>query len=149
MARALTAVVAVLLLGAAGCATFVNGSTQPVNIKTDPPGAICEVREASLAAPDAGTLVASIVTPGIVVLKRSEEYRVACTVAGHKAATSEINQVVGDNFGYLIVGNLFFGLVPGLVVDFNMGAAYRLVPAILKIPMEAGAATQPTTARVP
>jgi len=148
MQKLLTAVAAFAALALSGCATLMNGSTQAVNIRTDPPGAICEVEEYVIlfdpynyhyhkyhkSAGVEKVSIASIVTPGIVVLKRDDSYSVSCQSPGYKKADGEIKQALVD-WPYLF-GNIFLGLIPGLTVDSMTGAANRLVPSMLDVKME-------------
>jgi len=144
------AVIGTFMLGLSGCATLVKGATQAVNVKTDPPGAICDVgyktfrtipahwahngKEWVLTHADTETLT-TIMTPGIVMLKRDNDYSVNCRLSGYKDTTGEINHVFA-NLDYLVLGNLLLtGFVPGFAVDYITGAANNLEPAVMDIQM--------------
>jgi hypothetical protein len=143
------AILTIYIFSTSGCATIMNGSTQAINVKTTPPGAICDVgykkppivpthwstelKEWVLSHLDTESL-ASIATPGIVVLKRDNDYSVNCRLKGYKDTVGQINHAI-VSWDYLTVGNLAFGLIPGVIADLTTGAANRLAPAILDIQM--------------
>ena len=144
------AIIGTFMLALSGCATLVKGSTQTVNVKTDPPGAICEVgyktfrtipahweqngKQWVLTHSDGETLM-TIMTPGIITLKRDNDYSVNCRLAGYKDTTRQINHIFA-NLDYLVLGNLLLtGFVPGFAVDYITGAANNLEPAVLNMQM--------------
>jgi len=156
MHKTLTALASFVALALSGCATLMNDTTQAVNIKTDPPGAICEVKALVLQdvcrepktwtgvcrgreiaeEVEADISIASIVTPGIVVLSRDHSYSVSCQLSGYKNSRGTIRKHFSSWF-YFTVGNLFFdGLIPGLIADSITGAANQLSSPKMEPDME-------------
>ena len=126
----LTAVVCVLVVAAAtsGCATITKGHTQGFTVKTDPPGAECEITKK-------GAYVGVInPTPGMLQLQKgAAALNVACKKDGYLDASSTASSSVqGWTFGNLILGGVI-----GLAVDAGSGAMHeyqteislRLLPA--------------------
>ncbi len=103
-----------------GCATLINGTQQTVGIQTDPPGATCSI----------GAF--KVVTPAAITLRRHDcPYTVSCELAGFSPATDKIACASAPWSG----GNIFFGVVPGLVVDAFSGGDRALDPDSVTIPL--------------
>jgi hypothetical protein len=125
------AAVACLLVVAAslgGCATITKGHTQGFTVKTDPPGAECEITKK-------GAYVGVInPTPGTLQLQKgAAALNVACKKDGHlDASGTASSSVQGWTFGNLLVGGVI-----GFAVDAGSGAMHeyqtemslRLLPA--------------------
>lgn len=105
----------------AGCATIMSGKTQEVMITSTPSDANVII-ERSVA----GTAQTSFsgVTPVTAELRRKYEYLLTVEMDGYEPATTTLEN--GSN-GW-IWGNLLFGGVIGLIVDFSNGAAKKLEP---------------------
>ena len=109
-------------LSMTGCATIVTGTSQPVAIESEPPGAACLVSQGGYqigAVPS---------TPGYVsVPKSSESLNVSCSKPGYRTAQQSVPfGLQGWLFGNAVIG----GLV-GVVVDFSTGAAYKYAPGTM------------------
>jgi hypothetical protein len=98
---------------ASGCATIVNGSTQRVEIASDPPGATAKVDGIPI-----GT------TPTSIDLKRGDPHSVTIQKDGYVTDEESIEQ---GTSGW-IAGNILFGGLIGLIVDYSTGAAHTLKP---------------------
>ena len=75
----------ILVVGAAfalgGCASLFKGTHEKLTVRTDPPGALCEVSR------EAEGLLKVIVTPGSVYLRRDRDaVTVLCEKDGHAPA---------------------------------------------------------------
>src|SRR5262249_10532598 len=83
LALALTALDCVSL---SGCATIVKGSTQDLNVTTDPPGASCDLSRG-------GTVIATVnPTPGQVQIKKDKnDIDVKCKKSGFTETTGHIS----------------------------------------------------------
>jgi hypothetical protein len=115
------AAVLAALLPLAGCATLMHGPTQQVNIQTIPPGAECRVSGLVITA------------PGVVQLSREEDVQqIVCEMPGYQAAGAAVRRATSP----ALVGNIFFGIVPGLVVDFMTGAAGELEPGVVLLRLD-------------
>ncbi len=98
---------------ASGCATEVRGTTETVDVKTDPVGATCEFMRG-------GEVLGSLVsTPGKYELRRhNEPVRVTCSLEGYTPKTKTLN----SEFAGATFGNILLGGVIGVVVDAASGA---------------------------
>lgn len=104
-------------LALAGCATIVTGGDDEIDIVT--PGVVgaeCELRTFS------GAVRARIVTPGTVELsKDSSDLEAICTKDGFIDARGQVDA----GFEPWVIGNLLFGGLIGIVIDFVNDSAYK------------------------
>jgi hypothetical protein len=118
-------VAAVFVVAAAvfssGCATIVKGSTQDLNINTDPVGANCDLSRA-------GVVIASVnPTPGSVQIKKDKnDIEVKCKKNGY----AETSGRIPANFEGWTVGNVLFGGIIGIAVDYSSGALNSYEPEL-------------------
>ena len=138
----------VLALALTGCASIINGSTQPVAIQSVPDGATVSVTNS------AGVKVHNGTTPLTVTLNRgagyfkSESYTIVVEKDGFERKEMTITGTVNGWY----IGNILFGGVIGmLAVDPATGAMYSLpdtVNATLENSAPAKAAQVPGTLTV-
>lgn len=104
-----------------GCATIVKGSTQDLNVNTDPTGANCELSRA-------GIVIASVnPTPGSVQIKKDKnDIEVKCNKSGYAETSGHIS----SNFEGWTVGNILFGGIIGIAVDYGSGALNSYEPEL-------------------
>ncbi len=100
----------------ASCATMMSGSTQKVQLVSDPPGAVAKV---------AGR---EVTTPATLELRRSSNYRVTFEKEGYESTHREIARKVNPQVWW----NLLTGGLPGMLVDLSSGAFYELVPPVVQ-----------------
>ena len=100
-----------------GCATLTTGSYQSIAVRSEPPGATCQIRQ--------GSTILGIVspTPGtILVNKNRSDIGIDCAKPGYFPGAA----VVQSHFQEAALGNVLFatleGLVVGLIVDTASGA---------------------------
>ena len=98
-------------LAISGCATIVNGRTEPLGLSSNPAGA-----EVSI---DGGAM--KVITPTSVELKRDENH----TFVFHKDGYQDSSATVTSGTSGWVWGNLLAGGIVGGVVDFATGAAYK------------------------
>ncbi len=131
--RSLAALAAALAL-TPGCATLVTGTDQKVRFVTDPPGATVTL--------DNG---AKVETPGVLYVGRRLPHTATVTAPGRCPAELVIVRHVTP----WVLGDVFTGILPGLVVDFLVGGAFGL-PDEVKAPVgEAKTATSGRCASAP
>ena len=99
--------------GFENCATIVSTTKQDIKFNSTPIGATVVVGGQQY------------VTPITVKLKRNSSYKVTFTKEGYEPITYDISQKMN---GWL-VGNILFGGIIGIAVDFGTGAAYNLNPS--------------------
>lgn len=102
-----------LIVALTGCATIIHGGTQDIRVSSQPPGAVVRVQGMATT------------TPGVLKLERKGTYTLVFEKEGYKAVEVQLNKTVD---GWLF-GNIIFGGLIGLVIDFVSGAAYKLTPS--------------------
>ena len=125
-----------LALLLAGCATIVSGTKQDVRINSSPSTAHVKVERS-----DAGQMetVWEGTTPAVASLARKHTYVLTLSLDGYRPV--EMGLAHGTN-GW-IWGNIVFGGLIGLVVDFSNGAAKTLKPDEIDVEMISVTATGP------
>ncbi|GGY64282.1 PEGA domain-containing protein [Pseudoduganella sp. SL102] len=128
-----------------GCASIMNGSTQPISIRSVPEGASVSVTNR------AGEKIHSGLTPVTLTLKRgagyfkSESYKVVVTKEGFSDRELTLNSNVN---GWYIANIVFGGLIGMVGVDPATGAMYSFpesVTATLDASQEKVAGAAPLT----
>ena len=116
---------ALVVVGATGCATVTSGRYAEVSIKSNPEGARVDVRN------EEGETVVTSKTPATVQLKRSNgifrkapRYTATIQKPGFQPTRVAINPKVNP----WIVGNLALGGVAGFGADYATGAMWRYSP---------------------
>jgi len=100
-------------LGVGGCATVLNGTSQPVEFRSEPSGADVElVRGLKCEAPCRYNL------------KRGKDNAVTFTKEGFRSETVYIQSRIGG----AIAGNILAGGIIGGIVDGSNGASNHLYP---------------------
>lgn len=102
----------IILVMIQGCGTIIHGSSQDVIISTNPPGATARIGSQECIAP--------------CMLNVSRKADKVYLRKGKQEKVYEIEK--SFNFGSVILGNIFFYLLPGLVVDVVSGGAYTIKP---------------------
>jgi hypothetical protein len=127
------------LLGAAGgCASITNGTSQSINVNSDPGEADCTLSRG-------GRELATVKTPAPVKVKReSKTIQVVCKKEGYRDGETSMDA----RFETATLGNLIVGGVVGLAVDAASGAYQRYDGFVMVhlTPLPPAAAVQPTTA---
>jgi hypothetical protein len=96
-----------------GCATVLNGTSQPVEFESDPDGAQIELVTGLKCE-----------TPCKYSMKRGHDSQVTFTKDGYEPVTVYIQSRTGGG----VAGNILMGGVIGGVVDASNGAANHLYP---------------------
>ena len=122
--------------GLSGCATIIEGTTQPVSVNTTPQdGAKCTLTNSE------GTWY--LTTPGsTTVHKTRHDLTVACTKDGFAGGQT----VAKSHMGAATAGNVLAGGLIGMGVDAASGADYYYNSPIT---VDLGASTAPVTAAEP
>lgn len=112
MVRALQlTIAAAMILCGSGCATILTGTTQKVWFESDPPGATVTARSGE-----------TVVTPGYLELRKARKEWVDVALEGHLP----VRQRVKRSVQWIVLGDVFAFIVPGLIIDFLTGGAYAL-----------------------
>lgn len=92
------------------CATMIHGSNQKITINTEPQGAIVIVNKQEIGF-----------TPMVYNARRSKDFTLVLTREGYECYEMDFIKEIDP----VIIGNLLFGGIPGLLIDFAGGAAYK------------------------
>lgn len=116
------------LVQISGCASIVNGTTQPVKIETQARGKSVEGANCKLVN-DKGTWY--VTTPGVVNIHRSiSDLNLSCEKEGVAPGVAWVKSVTKA----MAFGNIIFGGVIGATVDVANGAAFDY-PLLMQVEM--------------
>ena len=119
--RATLLILIVTAILTSGCATIVKGSSQGVTVKTDPPGANCDLTRKGKSIGVVNP------TPGTVQLgKGASALDVSCKKPGYLDASAKLS----SSFQGWTLGNVILGGIVGIVVDAGSGAMHQYQPEI-------------------
>ena len=127
----LVAGVAALALTLSGCASIIEGQSQTLSITTpNTTGANCGLSNSE------GKY--SVSSPGTVIVKRSKtNVQINCTQGGFQDASA----IARSDFEPWTIGNIVFGGIPGLIIDWADGSINRY-PDTVAVPMTRRPAAQ-------
>ena len=118
----LSLVISVLSITIFGCAAIIHGTKQKIPVNSSPSGAKVIVMGAHKAS-----------TPAVIELSRSESNIV---LRFEKDGYEPVEVAITRTVDGWIVGNIIFGGLIGLVIDFASGAAYKLTPAEVTVNLQ-------------
>ncbi|NUN69161.1 MAG: PEGA domain-containing protein [Bacteroidetes bacterium] len=101
-----------------GCATIIHGSSQTMNVVTNPADAEVWVDG-----------MRSGLSPTRLTLSRKEHHLITLRKEGY----SDVNVRITKKISGWLLGNILFGGLIGCGVDFISGAAYNLTPDRLDV----------------
>ncbi len=112
-----------LVLGAAlqlsACASIISGTTQTIDVNTDPQGASCGLTRQPGAERDAYEFTRIDPTPGQVTLEKTKyDITLSCAKPGYENATKHLN----SDTDATVFGNIIFGGLIGWGIDSARGA---------------------------
>jgi hypothetical protein len=115
----------ILAIGAAwllaGCATITTGTTQPINIDSDPQAAECTVMRE-------GQALGTVTTPAPLTIRRhASTIQVICKKLGYEDGRIVMN----SRYETASAGNFLLGGVIGVMVDASSGANSRYESSVL------------------
>ncbi len=104
-----------------GCATITTGTTQPINIDSEPQAADCTLSREGVA-------LGTVTTPAPITIKRhASTIHVVCKKAGYEDA----RMVMNSRYETASSGNFLLGGVIGVMVDASSGASSRYESSVL------------------
>ena len=110
-------IVAVLVFSSAifisGCATIINGTSQKIQVSSEPAGAAVSV--------DGGD---ACTTPVRLRLERRRDHTLILAKDGYETQSIKILHVLSE----AVCGNMFLGGPLGWVFDICAGTQYKLIP---------------------
>lgn len=101
-----------------GCATIINGTTQKIDVSTDPPGA-------TIATADGNTYT----SPTKISLPRNTDHILTVSLAGYQTEQVHLTKTLSG----VVAGNIIAGGLIGWGVDAVSGAQYKLVPSAVSL----------------
>ena len=105
----------------AGCATITSGTTQPINIDSEPQAANCTLTRE-------GQVLGAITTPAPITIKRhAATVHVVCKKPGYEDGRIVMN----SRYETASSGNFLLGGVIGVMVDASSGASSRYKSSVL------------------
>ena len=116
-------VVAVAAFGLTGCATIVSGTTQKLNVTSQPSGADAKADNNMTSK-----------TPATFTLDRKSDHAIEISKDGYKTTTVLIKRAM-NGMGF---GNVLIGGIVGIGVDAVSGANNKLVPERVDVALEQG-----------
>jgi hypothetical protein len=138
--RILAAAAAVgLAITLAGCATITRGTTNQVQIQSDPPGA--------LARTSTGF---SCTTPCTITVSRKDEFSVVFSKPGYRDETVDVKTQVAGAGAAGFAGNILLGGIIGMGADAATGATLEHVPnpvGVTLVPVSPAPAAKPRPTR--
>jgi len=99
----------------AGCATIIHGTRQNIAVSSVPSGARVIVKGVHMAT-----------TPAVIELKRNESNII---LRFEKEGYEPVEVALNRSVDGWIAGNIIFGGLIGLAIDFISGGAYQLTPS--------------------
>ena len=123
-------IIPILILAAlfmlTSCATILSGSQKNVNISSSPDNAEIAISNSM------GMKVFSGKTPLMIPLPRGESYVVDFSLPGYKPQKVFLTKDINLYF----FGNLIFGGLIGLIVDYSTGAMWDIIPDFIHVSLE-------------
>lgn len=104
------------LLTLANCATVTTGTSQDINVVTDPPGARCELSR------DGGMIGLVDPAPGVAKVDKSTR---AIVVTCRRSGFDDEVVVLTSDFQAMTIGNVLLGGIIGVAIDAGSGAMNR------------------------
>ena len=112
----------ITLLVQINCCSIIHGTTQEISVNSQPSAAKVIVKGVHMAT-----------TPAVIDLKRKESNII---IRFEKEGYEPVEVALRRGTDGWIAGNIIFGGVIGLVVDFINGAAYKLSPADIQVELK-------------
>jgi len=109
-----------LMLAATGCATITTGTSQAVEVRSDPDGADCVLTRG-------GETLGTVKSNGSISIKRAKApITVACKKDGYEDATGVLN----SKYESAMYAAALLGGPLAMTIDQGSGAAYRYEPVV-------------------
>jgi hypothetical protein len=130
-----TLAAASIVLMAGGCATITRGTTDQLQITSEPSNATART-----------SLGHNCVTPCTITISRKDEFSVVISKAGYQEQTIEVKTQIAGAGAAGFAGNVLIGGVVGMGADVATGAALEHVPnpvSVQLVPARSGPPARP------
>lgn len=124
--------IAALALMCAGCATVTRGTTEQVQVLSDPPDAYAQT-----------SLGHQCRTPCTLTVSRKDEFTVAFEKPGYERQQVPVVVEVAGAGGAAFAGNILLGGFIGMGADAATGAAYSHTPNPVSVVLHPEAPAEP------
>ena len=108
-------------LSLAGCATIINGTSQKIQVSSEPAGATVVVDEKYICK-----------TPVRVRLERRSDHILIIAKEGYETRSVKMTHVLSE----AVCGNLFLGGPLGWIFDMCAGTQYKLIPNPVRVDLK-------------
>lgn len=115
------------LISHSGCATIVSGESSDLKINSNPSGADVYINDIKMGS-----------TPMIADLERKQRHIIKLIKEGY----AEETRMTRKGFNWWFLGNIIFGGIIGIIIDFATGAVYSLQPENVNVSLT-GKKTEP------
>jgi hypothetical protein len=127
---------AATVLFCAGCATITRGTTEQIQIASEPPGA------------EARTSMGFVcVTPCTLQVGRKDEFTVTVSKPGYEPAEVPVTTKVNPGGGTAFAGNILIGGLVGMAADASTGAGLDHYPNPVEVDLVPLKPPRPTSPR--
>ncbi len=113
--RLVAALLLPVMLGTIGCGFILKGTRQTIEVRSAPDGAQVTTQP----------VTETITTPASLNLERKNNYTLTFSREGYRSATFLITRDLDEN---ILLFDIFYTLLIGVVVDAVTGAWYKLRP---------------------
>ena len=110
-----------LAVSATGCATILNGTSQKIQVTSEPSGATVKVDEEKEYS-----------TPVRLRLERRRDHALVFTKEGYRAETVKMMHVLSE----VVCGNILLGGLLGWIFDIFAGTQYKLIPNPVRVQLK-------------
>ena len=104
-----------------GCATIINGTSQKIQVTSEPAGAVIQVDSAD-----------TYTTPIKLRLERKRDHLLVFTKDGYETQTVKLMHVISE----AVIGNTLLGGPIGWVFDIFAGTQYKLAPCPVHVELK-------------
>lgn len=130
----LTSFTVIALMGMAGCATILKGSSAPVSINSTPSSANVEIKRTG------GIVIQQGQTPMTARLGKGKDYIVTISLDGYQTQNVPIIKGGVEPTLFCNIG-LAGGVFIGVIVDYVTGAMFNLEPDMISVSLQKVTAT--------
>ena len=146
-----------ILILVSSCASITRGSTEALEVKTNPPGADIYVTrtnsaltkaeiEKNMTASEASEILATQKgsfygplkgkSPAVFTLKREGEFKIVIIKEGYETVELKVTHESSGAGSVGLAGNIILGGAIGMIIDSNTGATQNLVPNPVEVNLE-------------
>jgi len=111
----------VFIIGLNSCATFINSTTQEIEIKTTPENASITIDGKKFG-----------LTPQIVNIDRGKNHVLKIELDGYDTYETQLTRKIS----FWLWGNVLNGFIPGMTIDMLTGSMYKLFPENISVELQ-------------